>query len=166
MADSGDGDIVLTERQRIRKESSWGNLLEAAFTYCSGATIYLPYNAYLLFWTGDSLNTPEAQAATWSQWILVTIYYLAANAVAAVEGTKAKYTSKTFRFFADTFSSALPLGLVVLMVIFMFNNTYQPTVMHMKIAFAMSAVCLIELLSNSNLVQTAVRRVREGTMDR
>ncbi len=166
MADDDGGDpILITQQRRPKEESKLGNFLEFCFSYGTGLTIYTPFHIILLFLTGTSLNTPEAQAVMWPIWIAVSLFHWGANGWAANEGTKAKFTSKTFRLFADFICSALPITLVPLMVILAALGIYKPEPIHWLIALFMTAVCLIELLSNSNLVHTAIRRVREGALD-
>lgn len=163
-SDDGDDVIVTQQRPRRKQESKIGNFIEAVTTYMSGLFIYAPVNAFLIF--GPlAFESDASQARFWPIWILFSLIYYGANAWAAVINTQARFSSKTFRFFADMGASATPLILGPLMILLAILGVYEPTRMDFFIVTFTSIVSLIDLLAHSNIVQTAIRRVREGFVD-
>lgn len=167
MPDDGSDAHVITTGRSVRPagESRLGNFVEALLTYMSGLTIFLPVNAFIIFGPFE-FDTAESQAVFWPMWFAFCWLYYTVNAHAAVIGSQARFSSKLFRFFADTGASAAPLILPVLMFFLALARVYSPSYIDGMVAGFIVWICCLDLYAHSTLVQTAVRRVREGVVDK
>jgi len=163
--DGSEAGVIVEREVRRKREDMVGNLVEALLTYMSGLTIYLPVNALLIFGPWE-FETAESQAIFWPMWFAFNWLYYTVNAHAAVVGTQARFSSKLFRFFADTGSSAMPLLIPILMFVLAITRVYHPSYTDGIMAGFIVWICGLDLYEHSNLVQTAVRRVREGVVDK
>lgn len=168
---SGGGDAagpVFLHDMNVRslKESKIGNIVELVFTYGAGLCLYSPYVAALLFFHWEFKTAPLKELNLAWTFAFISVLYFAVNVFAAMVNTQARFTRKTFRFFMDFFSSLCPIIVVAFAIVLMFMGSYQPTPVDMKIMGFVCLIAAIDLIGHSNLVQTAVRRVHEGALDR
>jgi hypothetical protein len=173
MADDGQNDdrsddepvLVPKDKKRKKGESGLGNFLEAVLTYGSGFFIYLPVNALLIFGPWE-FDTPEAQAVFWPFWIAFSLAYDSTNRYAANMGIRAKFASKSMRLFADFIASASPVLIPIFMIVLGFLRQYSAQGIDLYVALFMMWFASNDLFGNSDLVQTALRRISEVVKDR
>lgn len=145
-----------------KSESRIGNILEAIFTYGASFFIYLPINALLIF---GPVEMDITSPTFWGLWVALSLSVDAGNAIAANTGIQSKFAGKTMRLFVDFLSSISPLLLPILMIVLTITGSYEASRADCLIAILMSWFALNDVCGRSNVVHTALRRVREVARD-
>ncbi|MGB4076550.1 MAG: hypothetical protein WBK28_02500 [Minisyncoccia bacterium] len=156
----------MTTQQNVEtRESFVGNMIEAALTYAAGIFWYGPITALLVFGPWE-WRTTEEQFGIFCFFVVLSLLYDSSQRVAANTNIQAKFVSKTLRLFVDMGASAALLLIPLFMGVLSLTRVWTPEGADGLIAGVAFWFALNDLLGNSNMVHTALRRMAEYIRDR